>query len=142
MITTPDGSNQSYWQQIHQEAPLVAIRKSEEAAKQLISLTALLSTLYFGIIAFNQVPIQNASGLSILLFALPLPIWIGSLFFATRVILPRPYNIDDEIRTHYIVISQKKYLNLWWSYALLVISMCLLLLNVITYLLFVPLPSP
>ena len=64
---------QDYWEKVQREAPLGAINKSEEAAKQLITLTSLLSTIYFGIASFNEVLKQTVSGPFAHLSALPLP---------------------------------------------------------------------
>jgi hypothetical protein len=134
-------SEQAYWEKVQREAPLAAINKSEEAARQLITLTSLLSTIYFGIASFNEVLKQTVSGPFVLLFALPLPLWLGSLFFAVRVIVPRAYVIK-KVQAGYIAISQVKHRYLRWGYALLIASMLVLLVNVVVYLLWVPAPQP
>jgi hypothetical protein len=134
-------TKQAYWEKVEREAPLVAINKSEEAAKQLITLTSLLSTIYFGIASFNRVLKQTVPGPFALLFALPLSLWLGSLFFATRVIVPRAY-VVKQIQADYVAISKVKYRHLQRSYALLVISMFVLLVEVAAYLLWVPAPPP
>ena len=133
-------AEKEYWDRIQREAPLVAIHKSEEAAKQLMALASLLSTIYFGIIAFNDVLKQTVQGPSVLLFALPLPFWLGSLFFSIRVIVPRAYAIH-QIQADYQLISQVKHKNLRWGYALLVASMLVLFIDVVIYLLLVPPPG-
>lgn len=137
----PESEQQDYWEKVQREAPLVAINKSEEAAKQLIMLTSLLSTIYFGIASFNEVLKQTVSGSFVLLFALPLPLWLGSLFFATRVIVPRAYVIT-QVQADYVAISQVKHRYLRWGYTLLIASMLVLLVNVVVYLLWVPAPPP
>lgn len=134
-------SEQAYWEKVQREAPSVAINKSEEAAKQLITLTSLLSTIYFGIASFNEVLKQTVAGSFALLFALPLPLWLGSLFFATRVIVPRAYVIT-RVQADYVAISRAKHRCLRWSYALLIAGMLVLLVNVVVYLLWVPAPLP
>jgi hypothetical protein len=130
-----------YWEKVQREAPLIAINKSEEAAKQLITLTSLLSTIYFGIASFNEALKQTVSGPFALLLVLPLPLWLGSLLFATRVIVPRAY-VVKQIQADYVAISKMKHRHLQWSYALLVTSMFVLLVEVAVYLLWVPAPPP
>jgi len=104
-------SEQAYWEKVQLEAPLAAINRSEEAAKQLITLTSVLSTIYFGIASFNEVMKQALSGPFLLLFALPLPLWFGSLFFAIRVIVPRAYAVT-RIQDDYVAISRVKHRHL------------------------------
>src|SRR5579864_1207673 len=93
------------WRKVGNEAPVQAITRVEEAAKQLIALTAILQGIYFVIFAFSDLrkqvgtlnlPIPN--GLILLLFFIPLVLWLVSLFCATQVFVPRPrpeVNLND-----------------------------------------------
>src|SRR5947209_14847265 len=85
-----------YWHQIGIEAPVQAVTRIEEAAKQLIGLTAALQALYFAVFAFSDLRRQifslslPVSGhLLLLLFFLPIVCWLISLFSATRVSAPK-----------------------------------------------------
>lgn len=141
-MTTQDEvlKDQEYWKTIGREAPLVAIAKCEEAAKQLITLTSLTITIYIGIISFGDILKQPMALRPALLFLLlPLPFWLISLILATRVIIPRAYAVK-QIQEDYLKISRVKYSFLRWSYSLLIISMLALIAVITIYLLFVPPP--
>jgi hypothetical protein len=131
-----------YWEKIGREEPLAAITKCEEAAKQLIGLTSLLSTVYLGIVSFGEIlkqPLSERTGLLYLL--LPLVFWLGSLILATQVIIPRSYKVDSsEIQNDYVKISRRKYALLRWSYFLLILSIVVLTAVIVLYLLTVPPP--
>ncbi len=94
-----------HWRTVGNEAPVQAITRIEEAAKQLIGLTTLLQGIYFAIFAFSDVRKQVGAlnlaipnGLVLLLFFLPLLLWLISLYCATRVFVPQPrpeVNLND-----------------------------------------------
>lgn len=133
-------SEQGFWQKTSREAPIVAIAKCEEAAKQLITLNSLTITIYIGIISFSDILKQPLSLRSTLFFLmLPLPFWLASLILATRVIVPRTYPLK-QIQDDYIKIGRGKYGYLQWSYALLIVSMLALVAVIAIYLLCVPPP--
>ncbi len=134
-------SEHDYWEKVDREAPISAIAKCEEAAKQLITLISLITTIYVGIISFSDVLKQPMSLRPTLLFILlPLPFWLGSLILATQVIVPKIYSVK-ETKDAYMRISRVKYNHLWWSYAILIVSMIILMIVLAIYLLFVP-PLP
>src|SRR5947209_7661468 len=93
------------WRKVGNEALVEAIKRIEEAAKQLIALTAILQGIYFAVFAFSdlrkqvdvlKLPIPN--GLILLLFFIPLVLWLVSLYCATRVFVPQPrpgVNLND-----------------------------------------------
>jgi len=129
-----------YWAKVNREAPLVAIAKCEDAAKQLITLNSLTTTIYIGIISFSDILKHPLSSRPALLFlVLPLPFWLTSLILATRVIVPRTY-VVKQIQEDYEKISRLKHGFLKWSYALLIISMLALIAVITIYLLCVPPP--
>lgn len=138
----PSSVQKDYWKKIDQEAPILAITKCEEAAKQLITLTSLITTIYTGVISFSDI-IKQPMALRpiLLLIMLPLPFWLTSLFLATRVIVPRAYPAK-QIEDDYIKISRVKYHYLQWSYAILIVSMIVLVVAIGIYLLVVPPPPP
>lgn len=131
-----------YWEKVDREAPLVAIAKCEEAAKQLITINSLTTTAYVSIISFSDILKHPLSMRPDLLFlVLPLPFWLTSLILATRVIVPRAYTVK-QIRDDYVRISRVKYRFLQWGYVLLFISMLALIAVIVIYLLYVPTPPP
>jgi hypothetical protein len=136
----PTSLDQDYWEKIDREAPISAITKCEEAAKQLITLISLITTIYVGIISFSDLIKQPLSLRPILIFILlPLPFWVISLIFATKVIVPKVYPVD-QIQEDYIRISRVKFYYLRLSYKLLIISMISVLVVLAIYLLTVPPP--
>lgn len=94
-----------HWRRVNNEAPVQAITRTEEAAKQLIGLNAALQGIFFAVFAFsdlrNQIgamhlPLPN--GLILLLFFIPILFWLISLYCAARVFVPqaRPgVNLND-----------------------------------------------
>jgi len=85
-----------HWRQVWNDAPVQALARVEDAAKQLIGITAALQALYVAIFAFSNLRVQIAmtrwflpAWLLSLLFFTPLCCWLISLYFATRVFLPR-----------------------------------------------------
>jgi len=146
-----------YWRQIGIEAPVQAITRVEDAAKQLISLTAALQGLYFAVFAFSDLRKQIVAlslpvpgNLVILLFFLPIVFWLLSLFCATQVFVPRMHldvNLNDvsiaawqHIKQKYESIMEKKLNWLTRSQMMLVISFGAVLL-VLVILAFLPASS-
>ena len=85
-----------HWRKVWNEAPVQAIARVEDAAKQLIVVTTGLQGLYVAIFAFSNIREQVmatlggiAGWLVLLLFFTPLVCWLVSLFYATRVFVPR-----------------------------------------------------
>ena len=143
-----------YWRQVGIEAPAQAITRVEDAAKQLIGLTAALQGLYFAIFAFSDLRKQIVAlslpvsgNLVLLLFFLPIVFWLLSLICATQVFVPRMHldvNFNDvsiaawqQIKQKYESIMEKKLNWLTRSQWLLVISFGVVLL-VLVILAFLP----
>jgi hypothetical protein len=126
-----------YWKEIDEKAPYVAIEKCEEAARQLISLTTLLMTVFFGIFSFKDILKLNLSPLTLVLFISPLILLLVSLILATQVIMPRRYPFQEEtdIRSQYILIRDTKHRMLRLSYTFLITSMVVVLTAIVVYLL-------
>ena len=143
-----------YWRQVGIEAPAQAITRVEDAAKQLIGLTAALQGLYFAIFAFSDLRKQIVAlslpvpgNMVLLLFFLPIVFWLLSLICATQVFVPRMHldvNFNDvsiaawqQIKQKYESIMEKKLNWLTRSQWLLVISFGVVLL-VLVILAFLP----
>ena len=85
-----------HWRRVWNETPVQTIARIEDAAKQLIAVTAALQVLYAAIFAFSSIRTQVTSvqwwlpgWLLLLLFCTPLVCWLVSLVYATRVFVPR-----------------------------------------------------
>ncbi len=84
-----------YWRKVGDSAPVDAITRIEEAAKQLIGLTGALQGLYLAVFAFSDLR-KQIGGLLVpalswiiwLIFLLPIVMWLISLFCATMVFVP------------------------------------------------------
>lgn len=69
----------------------------EDTAKQFVAITGLLEGIYFHAITFSDV--KNVEGISVLIYAAPLVLWLASLIFALMVLVRKKYgscpqNID------------------------------------------------
>ncbi len=128
-----------YWRQVGIEAPVQAVARVEDAAKQLIGLTAALQGLYFAVFAFSDLRKQIvalslpvAGSVVLLFFFLPIVFWLGSLFCATQVFVPRMHldvNLNDvsvtawqQVKQKFEAIVERKLGWLRWSQLLLVVS--------------------
>lgn len=128
-----------YWRQVGIEAPVQAVARVEDAAKQLIGLTAALQGLYFAVFAFSDLRKQIvalslpvAGSVVLLFFFLPIVFWLGSLFCATQVFVPRMHldvNLNDvsvtawqQVKQKFESIVERKLGWLRWSQLLLVVS--------------------
>ena len=145
-----------FWRQVGIEAPVQAITRVEDAAKQLIGLTAALQALYFAVFAFSDLRKQLVAlslpvsgSLILLLFFLPIVCWLISLFCATQVFVPKMHlelNLNDmsvgawqQIKQKYESILEKKLHWLRWSHSMLVVSFGAVLLVLVILAL---LPAP
>jgi hypothetical protein len=145
-----------HWQQVWNDTPIQTITRLEEAAKQVIAVTAALQGLYLAIFVFSNLRLQLAGIQWVLptwllwtVFLLPLVCWLVSLFFATRVFLPRirpEVNFNEvsagawqKVKEVYRQAAEEKLRWLHRSHNWLVASFVLILLAVI---LFVCLPTP
>src|SRR5918911_55382 len=71
------------------EAPVQAITRIEDAAKQLVTLTGLLQGLYFAVFAFSGLHDRITNRWLLLFATLPVGLWLVSLCCATLVFVPR-----------------------------------------------------
>ena len=148
-----------YWRQVGIESPVQAVTRVEDAARQLIGLTAALQALYFAIFAFSDLRKQIvvlrlpvSGSLILLLFFLPILLWLISLFCATQVFVPKMHldlNLNNmsvgawqQIKQKYESVVRKKLAWLHRSHIMLVVSFgAVLLVLVILALLPAPLQS-
>jgi hypothetical protein len=86
-----------YWRKVGNEARVQSINCLEDAAKQLVALIATLQELYFALFALSDLRKQLAALATsllgawfLLVFFLPIPIWLLSLYSATQVFVPQP----------------------------------------------------
>lgn len=128
----------------------MAPAKQEDAAKQLIQITTLLQAIYFAAISFSDLKkallAQGLQGVQlaavVLLFAFPVILWLVSLYFSIRVIVPitGKYNLSNPMQVKHTYQASIKYKqrNLWYAYVTLFLGFIPLILNIFIYLLFIP----
>jgi hypothetical protein len=68
-----------------------SIKSIEETAKQIIGVAGILEGLYFHAIAYSDIRGQLGGVGSLLLYLLPLLLWLVSLLAALLVFFPRTY---------------------------------------------------
>jgi hypothetical protein len=142
-----------HWRKVGNEAPVQALARVEEAAKQLVTLNGALQGLYLAVFAFSDLQ-ERIMGWLVLPFVLPVMLWLGSLYCATRVFVPqvRPgADLDDvsvdawlKIRNTYTETVAQKLAWLHRSHRLLISSfvVVLVLLILLVFLPAAPAPGP
>ncbi len=139
-----------HWQQVWNEAPVQSVTRIEDAAKQVITITAGLQTFYVGVFVFSSIRAQIAeihssvpNWLILLLFFPPPACWLISLAYATYVFIPRiqpGVNFNEvnpsawqKVKDVYAQAAEKKLHALhrahWW----LVASFALVLLVIVLF---------
>lgn len=141
-----------YWQQVWNEAPIQALTRIEDAAKQMIVITTGLQGLYVAIFVFSSIRVQARATLGdiagsfiLLLFFLPLACWLMSLFYAIRVFVPRvrlgvdfnevSVNAWQKIKDAYGRASKEKLHWLQYSHRWLIASFVLVLIAIVVFIL-------
>jgi len=147
----------SYWLKVKREAHLGSLQPLEDAAKQIVVITSLLQGIYFAAISISDIKKVNDTtnvwfDAFIVLSMLTLGLWMASLYFATRVFLPRVYDArlqgpdpEDEareVRTVYKKTSSYKYRRLKCAAWLLWLSFLPFAINVLIYLARLRVPPP
>jgi hypothetical protein len=133
----------SLWLGMIQEVAKDSISALEGAAKQLISIVSILQGIYFAGISFGNLKqilvVQSAQAWGlVILFILPIALWLGSLVFAINVFLPKRYKtiLSSSKMTHqtYNEITSAKLRELRKAHLLLVAGFVPLLVNIVVYL--------
>ena len=142
----------NFWMETGQNAVKEAIGRQEEAAKQLISITSILQAIYFAAISFsnlkNALILQDLHGwllvIFIALFVSPIALWLISLRFAVRVLVPiiRSTNLNSPtmIQEMYQDAIDYKTKHLQRAHWALVLGFLPLVVCIIVYLAWVQVP--
>jgi hypothetical protein len=133
-----------FWLETARGAAKESVAALEEAAKQLISVTSLLQAIYFAAISFSElkeslVVVEGVKDwLLILLFVLPIILWLASLGFAVRVFKPETYKTNlsspDLARSMYGEMVAYKHQQLRRAHLFLVLGFLPLVVNIVLYL--------
>jgi hypothetical protein len=117
-----------FWSSIERSEPLETIKKIEDLAKQIITLTSTLSTIYFGILTLNNTSKQTS--LEGFLLLLPIIFWILSLSLSVWTLLPKRFTPSAEgLFDTYVKIRWYKIYNLRKSLIFLALSLIALLFS-------------
>lgn len=132
-----------FWLDTARGAAKESVTALEEAAKQLISVTSLLQAIYFAAISFSDLKeslmVETAKDwLLVILFVLPIVLWLASLGFAVRVFEPETYKTNlsspDLARSMYGEMVAYKHRQLQRAHLFLVLGFVPLVVNIVLYL--------
>lgn len=138
-----------FWLETARGATKESIPALEEAAKQLISITSLTQGIYFAAISFSdlkaELAVQDLLGwFLVFLFASPIVLWLISLAYAVRVFAPETYKTNLQspqlAREMLARMADYKHLQLQRAHRALLLGFLLLVVNIIVYLAWYPLP--
>lgn len=146
----------AHWRSVWNEAPVQALTRIEDAAKQMILVTTGLQGFYVALVVFSTIHVQIMAApggmpgvLILLLFCAPVLCWLVSLFYATRVFVPRVQPDVDfnevsvsawrKVKEAYGRASEEKLRWLQISHRWLIASFIFVLFSIVVFLM---LPSP
>lgn len=147
-----------HWRKVWNEAPVQALTRIEDAAKQMIVVTTSLQGLFVALFVFSTIRAQVMATpggvlgvLILLLFCTPVMCWLVSLFYATRVFVPRvqpDVNFNEvsasawqKVKDTYGRVSEEKLRWLHLSHRWLIASFILVLLAVVVLILLPTAPT-
>jgi hypothetical protein len=135
-----DSDEIGFWENVRRNSSLVSIQKCEEASKQMINLTTILTTIYLGVVSLlGNSTLRSLPEVARLFLLIPLPLWLAGLIMASLVIIPREFPVNKSSDAEYYAeISRTKHHSLLWSYGLLITSMVVLLGIIGYYLIALP----
>ena len=131
---------QEFWEGIRMNEPILHIQRCEDAAKSLITLITILAALFTGIVATSKAFERLVGTPLLLIFLIPLGIWLVSLYLASYIIVPRRYTHGEgeDIQEQYESIRPVKHRVLKWGYGLLIASMVFLFTEGVYFLVVAP----
>lgn len=93
-MSTQAGADDAQWQSLKDTALKDALRSVDDAAKQLTSLSGLISGVYFGVVSFAKTSAGTAQMPNHMLFLIPMALWLGTLLGAVLALVPRAQAYD------------------------------------------------
>jgi len=142
--------DQEYWLDVDRGAVIKSIEVTEDAAKQLVTLTSLLQGIYFAAVSFSEIRqiVAQLQSWQIVVLVSPFAFWLASLYFASRVFVPKEYGgLDSDkeeawvaLKKEYQTIRDDKFRDLQRARRFLLLSLLFLFIVLITYLVNIPAP--
>jgi hypothetical protein len=142
-------ATEAQWRKVRDEWPVETLKRLEDAAKQLVALTGTLQALYLAAFALSDIRKRVTEWWGLLLYLVPVALWLGSQYCATKVYIPRPQRADltsdqpnfwQALRTAILNAGEEKHRWLTRAHVLLVLSGGVVLLLLIG-LVFLPTPK-
>lgn len=123
----PLTAEEEFWMDKMRQIAADSIKSVEEAAKQLIGMITVMEGIYAAVLAFSGIKeVPKGSILAVIVYALPIVLWLVSLFFALRVFKTKKYhyysNSPDSAAETFQKIADFKYKNLNVAYIFVCIS--------------------
>ncbi len=84
--------NLKFWKDTARGLLGESIKSIEETAKQIIGVAGILEGLYFHAIAYSDIRATVEGFWPVVVYVLPLALWLASLCFALLVFFPRTYD--------------------------------------------------
>jgi hypothetical protein len=143
------GLEDDFWLRLGQKIIEESISSIEEAAKQIITAVSLLQAIFFAVISFKDFlePFAlQSSWIRLIIFLLPIPIWIASLYFSLRVFIPKAYNIPlmhpSKSREAVQIIAKEKHKQLKRAQYSMVLGFIMMFISIIIFLYWVKTSHP
>ena len=116
----------------------------QEAAKQFGMVVPLLQAAYFAVVSMSDLKkVIWGNWVWAVLFTLPAFLWLISLFLAIQVFVPPLVSPEAKrAAATYEHVVQSKYRLLRWSQYFLLAGLLGMVINVLVYFVYIPLPPP
>ncbi len=130
-----------FWTGIIKDFFRQSINSIESAAKQIITITGIVTGIYFHAITFTDIR-KEATTLAGIIYVLPIILWLLSLIFSFKVLNPKVYlmsfTTEEIAKENYRLLSKKKYSQYRYAYQLFLVGIAAVALALIHYLFMLP----
>lgn len=101
----PPSQEDLKWLELMDNAHKDSLKSIDDAAKQIIGLSGIISSIYYGAVALSKLSAASLQGGNRVLFIAPVVLWLASLVAAVLALIPRAYSYNpyspDEAREAY-----------------------------------------
>jgi len=136
LVPSPDDI---FWMGKMQELAGKSLESIEAAAKQLIAMITTMQGIYAAVLAFSGIStIPKGSKWAAFFYALPILLWLVSLFFGLQVFKTRKYKYyegsPDSAKDTFQKISDYKHDKLDWAYSCFAFGFLIALVGIMYWL--------